>query len=98
MKHDTRVRKCSAFGTILLGLVGCTTYELNDRQLAYNDALQDAQNRQVLLNVVRASYALPLFFTATGQITSTGTFDGTTLAATIPFGAAAKPSYSLTPI
>lgn len=83
---------------VLLSLVAaCSKYELSDRQLAFNDALQDADNRQILLNALRASRRYPLFFTAVGQISSTGVLDGSSISVNIPFGVPHGNIYTVNP-
>lgn len=70
---------------------------MSERPLSFNEALLDLEHRQVLLNALRAQRGEDYFFTAAGQITSTGLGDGSTLGFTLPFGGASKPSYSATP-
>ena len=77
--------------------VACTQFELSDRQMKFNNALQDADNRQVLLNAARASKQYPLYFTAVGTVTSTGLADGSSVGFTIPFGPQNHNIYSMTP-
>jgi hypothetical protein len=69
-----------------LTLTACEKLELDERAIRFNGALADAENRQVLLNAVRASKRYPLFFTSISKISSSGMADGSTLGFSIPFG------------
>jgi hypothetical protein len=72
------------FITVLI--TSCTRQELSDRQIQFNVALQDQDNRQVLLNAVRASKRYPMYFTQTGTISSSGIADQSSIGLTLPFG------------
>ncbi len=94
--------RCRRYVRVLLTaaavcIAGCAKYELSDRQVAFNNALEDADNRQILLNALRASRRYPLFFTAVGQITSMGVLDGSSVSVNIPFGVPHN-LYSVNPI
>jgi len=77
------------FGTLLLvtaGLGACSPYQVSDRSMDFNASLQDLDNRQVLLNAVRAYKRYPPYFTSVNQISSTGELDGSQINFTLPFG------------
>jgi hypothetical protein len=91
----------SFFGILLLlstGVVACTSYQLSDRSINFNDALQDLDNRQVLLNAVRASKRYPPYFTSISQINATGELDGSQLNLTVPFGPVGHNAFSAGPM
>jgi hypothetical protein len=56
--------------------VGCTRLELEDKASAYNAAIGESNNRQILLNAVRASQRAPMSFVGFGDMAATPTFSG----------------------
>jgi len=83
--------------SLLAILAGCEQFEISDRTMKINDAVQNADTRQVLVNIVRASKQYPLIFTATSQIVSSGIADGSSVGFTIPFGPKNGNVYSASP-
>jgi hypothetical protein len=55
---------------------GCTRLEIEDKAGAYNTAIGESNNRQILINAVRASQRAPMSFVAFGEIDATPTFNG----------------------
>jgi hypothetical protein len=89
------------FGVLLLvvaGLGACTPYQVSDRSMSFNDSLGDLDNRQVLLNAVRASKRYPPYYTAVGGITSTGELDGSQINFSLPFGPISHSNNSASPM
>jgi hypothetical protein len=56
--------------------VGCTRLELEDKAGAYNAAIAESNNRQMLLNAVRASQRAPMSFVGFGEMQAQPTFSG----------------------
>ncbi|MBR0966995.1 hypothetical protein JQ554_23375 [Bradyrhizobium diazoefficiens] len=61
---------------LLLGIAGCTRGELEHKADAYNQAIAESNNRQILLNAVRASQRAPMSFVGFGDVAATPTFSG----------------------
>jgi hypothetical protein len=55
---------------------GCTRAELEDKAGAYNQAIGESNNRQILANAVRASQRGPMSFVGFGDMAATPTFSG----------------------
>jgi hypothetical protein len=55
---------------------GCTRAELEDKAGAYNQAIGESNNRQILANAVRASQRGPMSFVGFGEMAATPTFSG----------------------
>lgn len=88
----------AALIVIAAALSACTSYQLSDRSVNFNAALQDLDNRQVLLNAVRSSKNYPTYFTSITQVNSTGELDGSQLNLTLPFGPLGQNNYSAGPM
>ena len=69
-------------------LTGCARSEIASGSIIYNKALGTAENRLLLLNVVRASRGDPMYFTQISKLTTSGVADGSSLKLRIPYGAA----------
>lgn len=70
----------------LLTLGACESFELGTRQELFNSGFSNNDNKQLLLNAVRASHRYPMMFSTISKLTSTGEFDGTQFQLSIPFG------------
>ncbi len=79
-------------------LAACTPYQVSDRSMYFNASLQDFDNRQVLLNAVRASKRYPPYYTAVNQISSTGELDGSQVNFSLPFGPVSHNVNSVSPM
>src|SRR5215471_1791988 len=55
---------------------GCTRFELEDKAGAYNQAIGESNNRQILANAVRASQRGPMSFVGFGDMSAQPTFSG----------------------
>ncbi len=70
----------SSFITLLLLLAGltagCTRAELEHKTDAYNQAIAESNNRQILLNAVRASQRSPMSFVGFGSVSATPSVSG----------------------
>jgi hypothetical protein len=55
---------------------GCTRAELEDKAGAYNQAIGESNNRQILANAVRASQRGPMSFVGYGDMVAQPTFSG----------------------
>jgi hypothetical protein len=55
---------------------GCTRAELEHKTDAYNQAIAESNNRQILLNAVRASQRAPMSFVGFGQMQASPNFSG----------------------
>jgi hypothetical protein len=84
--------------SVVAGLAACEPYQVSDRSVNFNDALQDFDNRQVLLNAVRASKRYPPYYTAVNQITSVGELDGSQVNFSLPFGPVSHNVDSVSPM
>jgi hypothetical protein len=76
--------------------VGCTRAELENKADAYNAAIAQSNNRQILLNSVRASQRAPMSFVGLGDIAASPNYSGTA-AGTFNLTPAALTSYTLNP-
>jgi hypothetical protein len=57
-------------------LSGCTRAELEHKADAYNQAIAESNNRQILLNAVRASQRAPMSFVGFGDVSATPNWSG----------------------
>ena len=55
---------------------GCTRAELEHKTDAYNQAIAESNNRQILLNAVRASQRAPMSFVGFGDVSATPNWSG----------------------
>jgi hypothetical protein len=80
MRGTTGRRQVARFLLIgsVLGLLsaGCTRLELEDKASAYNAAIGESNNRQILLNAVRASHRAPMSFVGFGDMAAQPNFSG----------------------
>jgi hypothetical protein len=74
----------------------CTRVELVNKADAYDAAIWDSSNRQILLNAVRASQRAPMSFVALGEVSASPNFSGTG-AGTFNFLPSGLSGYSLNP-
>jgi hypothetical protein len=70
----TRIVVISSFVGALCA--GCTRLEIEDKAGAYSAAIAESNNRQILLNAVRASQRAPMSFVGFGEMGATPTFNG----------------------
>jgi hypothetical protein len=61
---------------LLLGLPSCTSYEVEDHSLQFNQAVGSLGNRLLLLNAVRAAKGYPMQFSKLQTYTGQGRADG----------------------
>jgi hypothetical protein len=76
--------------------VGCTGAELENKADAYNAAIAQSNNRQILLNSVRASQRAPMSFVGFGDVAASPNYSGSA-AGTFNLNPAALTSYTLNP-
>ncbi len=69
-------RRAIALMMLLACAAGCTRGELEHKADAYNQAIAELNNRQILLNAVRASQRAPMSFVGFGDVAATPTFSG----------------------
>jgi len=69
-------RRAVALMMLLACATGCTRGELEHKADAYNQAIAESNNRQILLNAVRASQRAPMSFVGFGDVAATPTFSG----------------------
>lgn len=90
----------SAGGLLLLSTFGCVVWRpatpeiLTERAVAYNLAAAKAQEKLLLLNIVRAMRHEPRYFTTIGQIVANPR-DTTSANLNIPFGGDAPSTFAL---
>lgn len=77
-------------------LPGCTRAELEHKADAYNQAIAESNNRQILLNAVRASQRAPMSFVGFGDVAAAPNFSGTA-AGTFNFDPLGLTTYNLNP-
>ncbi|HKZ01787.1 MAG TPA: hypothetical protein VJ180_06085 [Pyrinomonadaceae bacterium] len=65
-------------------IASCTSYEVEDHSLQFNEAVGSLGNRLLLLNAVRAAKGYPMQFSKLGSYTGQGRESGS-LAADLPF-------------
>lgn len=83
---------------LAFALAACAPYQISDRSIDFNTSLQDLDNRQVLLNAVRASKRYPPYYTSASQISSSGELDGSQIQFTVPFGPLGHHNYQAQPL
>src|SRR5689334_15515276 len=81
---------------IVLSCAACTRAELIDKADAYDGAIWDSNNKQILLNAVRASQRAPMSFVGFGDVLASPNFSGNA-AGTFNFSPAGLTNYSLNP-
>jgi hypothetical protein len=98
MQGAARLR-FSAICPALLLVGACTSSGmLSNRAIDFNEAIAEAADAQLLLNVVRAAYRNPTHYTAVSQLREIRLAEGSlTAGGTFPFGPTAPRTYSLTP-
>ncbi len=74
----------------------CTRAELEHKSDAYNQAIAESNNRQILLNAVRASQRAPMSFVGFGSVSATPNFSGTA-SSTFNFDPFGLTSYNVNP-
>jgi hypothetical protein len=79
-----------------LSCAACTRAELVDKANAYDEAIWDSSNRQILLNAVRASQRAPMSFVGFGDVLASPNFSGSA-AGTFNLAPSALSNYSLNP-
>jgi hypothetical protein len=75
---------------------GCTRAELEHKADAYNAAIAQSNNRQILLNAVRASQRSPMSFVGFGDVSASPNYSGAANA-TVNFSPSGLTSYVLNP-
>ena len=80
----------------VLTLAGCAQLEIADRAVAYNKAVEDASNRILVLNIIRANKRYPRHFTDFTQLSGNVPLSGT-FALQIPFGGDAASNFTFSP-
>jgi hypothetical protein len=76
MPHSRRAL-CSVFALIAIALSGCAVVDaFSERAVAYNREAERAQNRVLLLNIVRASLKRGMQFTTLQTVTGTAQVSG----------------------
>jgi hypothetical protein len=63
---------CLGLSIVTAYLAGCTRAELEHKADAYNQAIAESNNRQILLNAVRASQRAPMSVLAMSRLQQTG--------------------------
>lgn len=86
----------AALGGVLV-VAGCTEFEVASRGMDFNTALEDHDNEQILINVVRESKARPLYFSQITQLSTSGVFDHSSLTLGVPVGPVGAKKWSVTP-
>lgn len=76
--------------------VGCTRAELEHKADAYNAAIAQSNNRQILLNAVRASQRSPMSFVGFGDVSASPNYSGSA-STTVNLSPAGLTSYVLNP-
>ncbi|WP_161491898.1 hypothetical protein [Bradyrhizobium centrolobii] len=61
---------------VLVTCSACTRAELVDKADAYDQAIWDSSNRQMLLNAIRASQRAPMSFVGYGDVLASPNFSG----------------------
>jgi hypothetical protein len=90
MNRTRRLAAVFALGLVASVGTGCTYYpSLASDAVAYNEAVEDSQNRILLLNVVRAAQRRPMHFSELSKITGKTT-ETLQLGLAFPFGRGAS--------
>ena len=87
------------FAALFIGFAlisACARTEIGTRATEYNSALSDYGNREILLNAVRASKRLPMYFSSIGQLTANEVVDGS-IGGDLPFVAGKLPDFTISP-
>ena len=79
-----------------LSCSACTRAELVDKANAYDEAIWDSSNKQILLNAVRASQRAPMSFVGFGDVLASPNFSGSA-AGTFNLAPSTLSNYSLNP-
>jgi hypothetical protein len=79
-----------------LSCAACTRAELVDKANAYDEAIWDSSNKQILLNAVRASQRAPMSFVGFGDVLASPNFSGSA-AGTFNLLPSSLTNYSLNP-
>lgn len=77
-------------------LIGCTRAELEHKADAYNQAIAESNNRQILLNAVRASQRAPMSFVGFGDVSAQPNWSGSA-AGTFNFDPFGLTTYNVNP-
>ncbi|MCZ6606482.1 MAG: hypothetical protein O7A64_02270 [Alphaproteobacteria bacterium] len=80
----------------VLTLTACAQLEIADRAVAYNKAVENASNRMLVLNIIRANKRYPLHFTEIVALRGDVPLSQT-LGFTIPFGGDAASTFIFSP-
>ncbi len=88
--------RLAALGVAIATCVSCTRAELVHKADAYDAAIWDSNNRQILANALRASQRAPMSFVALGEVTANPAVSGST-AGTFSFIPSGLSAYSLNP-
>lgn len=82
--------------TIVLSCSACTRAELVSKADAYDEAIWDSNNKQILLNAVRASQRAPMSFVGFGDVLASPSFSGSA-GSTVNLLPSGLSTYSLNP-
>lgn len=88
--------RAAALMMLLVCITSCTRGELEHKADAYNQAIAESNNRQTLLNAVRASQRAPMSFVGFGDVAATPTFSGAA-GGTFNFDPLGLTTYNLNP-
>lgn len=95
MKHSAKILLISSSVFILSG---CTSSKMLAREAtSYNTAVESAQNKVLLLNIIRAAKDRPRYFTGIREVTGSFTYSSNSGGLQIPFGPKAVESYAISP-
>jgi hypothetical protein len=84
------------FSFVIALFTGCTRAELEHKADAYNQAIAESNNRQILLNAVRASQRAPMSFVGFGDVSATPSWAGSA-SSTFNFDPFGLTTYNLNP-
>jgi hypothetical protein len=87
---------CLGFSIVAGFLAGCTRTELEHKADAYNQAIAESNNTQILLNAVRASQRAPMSFVGFGDVAATPNWSGAA-AGTFNFDPLGLTTYNVNP-
>ncbi|HEX9444933.1 MAG TPA: hypothetical protein VGA73_12475, partial [Candidatus Binatia bacterium] len=83
---------------LLFCLSGCVASTMiTSRAVGYNKVVEDTNNQTLLLNVVRASYRHPMYFTGLTLLRGSQSVQAGTGNVTVPFGGDAPSTYIVNP-
>jgi hypothetical protein len=77
---------------VMISLAGCTTQKLSESATEFNTSFEQANNRMILLNIIRASMRRPMYFTSFSALHGGAGFVPGTTGMSIPFGPGATGS------